>query len=114
MSEIAEFWAMVELLGRQRVIGRCRWLMQGQSCVLLQIEVVGPDPEKFVYTEFYGSGAVFRISPCDEDQARKIAAFHRYTGMSEIQMVLDQIADRERQPQEPTPIEDENENEVPF
>lgn len=71
MSEIAEFWAMVELLGRQRVTGRCRWLMQGQTCVLLQVEVPSPDPEKFAYTEMYGIGAIFRLTPRSEEQARK-------------------------------------------
>lgn len=70
-QEVGEFWALVELLGRQRVTGRCRWIMQGQTCVLLQVDVPSPDPEKFAYTEFYGPGAIFRLTLRSEEQARK-------------------------------------------
>lgn len=75
MAEQAKFesWAVVEIMGRLRTAGRCsEQVIAGTALLRVDVPDVA-DPEKFT-TEFFGGGAIYRLTPCDEQIARAAAA----------------------------------------
>lgn len=64
MAEKFERWAVVELFGHQVVAGLVsEQMIGGQSFV--RVDVPGLDGHSG-FTKFYGAGAIYAISPCDE------------------------------------------------
>lgn len=74
MSEQTKFehWALVELMGHQRIVGRVtEQTIAGAA--MLRVDV--PDAKGGVaYTRFYGSSAIYAINPVGEKEARALAA----------------------------------------
>lgn len=70
-DKVEPMFAVVELLGHQRMAGRVSEVSMFGS-TLGRVEIpTGPDAWQTVY---FGGAAVFRISPCDEATARAVAA----------------------------------------
>lgn len=70
MAEKFEQWANVELMGHQRVVGRCSEEMIAGS-PMLRVDV--PEGETFS-TRYYGSSAIYCLTVVSEDVARRICA----------------------------------------
>ena len=68
-------WAVVELFGRQRIVGRVSQQSLGVAA-LLRVDV--PDltkDGKIVrkgFTRFYGPGAIYSLTPVDEQAVRQL------------------------------------------
>lgn len=72
MSETYEGWAVVELMGHRRLAGRVRQVEQFGT-VMLRLDVPGGDGETRA-TQFYAGGALYCVTPCDEQTAKRVAA----------------------------------------
>lgn len=67
MSEKFEQFAIVELFGHQVIAGKVsEQVIGGQG--FIRVDVPAVDGEE-AFTKFYGSGAIYAITPCDEDTA---------------------------------------------
>ena len=75
MTDAAEEWAIVELMGHRRRAGRIAEADRF-GAKLLRVDVpIDPDllrPCEFV-TEFYGGSAIYALRPCSEEVARAAA-----------------------------------------
>lgn len=70
MSEKFEQWANVELMGHQRVVGRCtEEMIAGHP--MLRVDI--PDGEAFS-TSYFGSSAIYRLTVISEDVGRKLCS----------------------------------------
>lgn len=70
MSDKFEQWANVELMGHQRVVGRCsEELIAGHP--MMRVDV--PDGEAFT-TRYYGSSTIYCLTVVSEEVARTICA----------------------------------------
>lgn len=70
MAEKFEQWANVELMGHQRVIGRCsEELIAGHP--MLRVDI--PDGEAFS-TRYYGSSAIYCLTVVSEEVAKQLCA----------------------------------------
>lgn len=70
MSEKFEQWANVELMGHQRVVGRCsEEMIAGHP--MLRVDI--PDGEDFT-TRYYGSSAIYCLTVVSEAVGRKICS----------------------------------------
>lgn len=70
MTEKFEQWANVELMGHQRVVGRCtEELIAGHP--MLRVDI--PDGEAFS-TRYYGSSAIYCLTVISEEVGRKLCA----------------------------------------
>lgn len=68
-EERFETWAVIELMGHRRLAG----LVSEQhvaGTTLLRIDI----PEGQPSVQLYGGSAIYCITPCTEDAARKVAA----------------------------------------
>jgi len=86
-----EGWAILELYGHRQLAGMVREveLFGGKLCRIDIPEVPeGKDPYWHdrtlpavpAFTQFYGAGAIFSLTPTTEDVARKLAARARFGG----------------------------------
>lgn len=70
-----EGWALVELFGRQRIVGRCSTQTVGVAA-LIRVDVPDLTKDGKVvrkgFTRFYGPGAIYSITPVDEDSVRQL------------------------------------------
>ena len=70
MAEKFEQWCVVELFGHQVLAGKVtEQQIGGQAFVRVDVPAVGRQPE---FTKFYGTGAVYCMTPCDEQTARRV------------------------------------------
>jgi len=64
MSEKFEQFAIVELFGHQIIAGKVsEQVIGGQG--FIRVDVPSVDGQE-AFTKFYGSGAIYAITPCDE------------------------------------------------
>ena len=66
-----ETWALVELFGHQRIIGKVTEQSIG-GAPFIRVDVPGPTGET-EYTRLYGPSAIYCISPIDQETAVKLA-----------------------------------------
>lgn len=72
VGEKFEQWANVELMGHQRVVGRCtEEMIAGHP--MLRVDVPDGDGDTFS-TRYYGSSAIYCLTVVSEDVARKLCA----------------------------------------
>jgi hypothetical protein len=80
-------WAIVELMGHRRLVGRCSEV-QVAGATLLRVDVPANetlgDPEVSA-TQLYGGGAIYCITPTTEEAARKAAALARPSSFKRIE-----------------------------
>jgi hypothetical protein len=68
-----EHWALVELMGHQRIVGRCtEETIAGTA--MLRVDVPTKDGNGVEFTRFYGSAAIYAISPISKELAVRMAA----------------------------------------
>jgi hypothetical protein len=70
MAESFKSWAVLELMGHRRLIGECAEVdLAGGRMVRVDVpSVAGSEP----FSQFYGSGAIFCLTPVSEDVARRL------------------------------------------
>ena len=71
-KEPFEMWALVELMGHQRVVGK----ITEQSiagAAMLRVDIPGEDGHPR-HTRFYSSAAIYAINPMGEAEAKAMAA----------------------------------------
>lgn len=67
MADKFEQWAVVELFGHQVIAGLVsEQVIGGQGFVRVDVPEVNGNK---AFTKFYGAGAIYAISPCDEAAA---------------------------------------------
>lgn len=77
MSEKFEQWAIVELMGHQRIAGRVSEQVIG-GCSLMRVDVpaceaVGSHPAMQAFTKLLGAAAIYAVTFTDEAAARTVA-----------------------------------------
>lgn len=65
-----EEWAVVELFGHQRIAGKVSEATIG-GCAFVRVDV--PQTAKPAYTKYFGNGAIYAMTPCDEAVAHLAA-----------------------------------------
>jgi hypothetical protein len=74
MSEAKTFdcWAIVEIMGHVTMAGRVtEQAIGGQSFIRIDVPEIG---NQQAFTRFYGSGAIYSITPVDEETGRLAVA----------------------------------------
>lgn len=67
-----ESWALVELMGRQRIVGKAKEETHF-GAPLLRIDVPATE-DADAYTKFFGGGAIYCITPVSEAVALRLLA----------------------------------------
>lgn len=78
-----EGWAILELMGHRKLAGRVSEAVIGGGS-FIRIDVPGENAD--VATQFYAPGAVYCITPCTEDLARRTAAGCRPAPVTEYDL----------------------------
>lgn len=72
LTDKLDTWALVDLMGHQRIAGRVsETTIAGGAFVRVDVPVVGDDP---AHTRYFAPNAIYSISPVSEDLARAMAA----------------------------------------
>lgn len=71
-AEKFETWAIVELMGHIRLGGRVTEEVRFGT-TMGRIDIPGEKDGEFVATQYFGGASVYRVTPCDEATARKVA-----------------------------------------
>lgn len=67
-AEEFEIWAILELMGRQRIAGRVtERVIAGQGFLEVSVPETKANPK---FTRFISPGSLYAINPCDETTAR--------------------------------------------
>lgn len=82
-----EAWAIVELFGRQKIVGKVsEQQIAGTNMLRVDVpEIPAREAQGYMsaqpvipgYTRFFGSGAIYAINPVSEEVARQAAAAYR-------------------------------------
>lgn len=78
---IYPMWAIVELMGHRKLAGELREVTIAGGA-FLRLDVPSQPP----VTQFYGSSAIYCITPTTEDLARKVAEAARPTPVSRYEL----------------------------
>lgn len=71
VEEKFDQWALVELYGHQRIVGRVREAtIGGCSFVRIDVPAVGDAKE---FTRYFGNNAIYSLNPISEDIAMQLA-----------------------------------------
>ena len=95
MAEEFDQWAIVEIFGHQVIAGKVTGaVIGGQGFVRIDVPAVG-DQEGF--TKFYGTGAIYSISPVDEETCKSaVAGLHpKPVEVWKLNLPQLQVGDRE-------------------
>lgn len=93
-SSTFESWAILELMGHRRMAGLVsEQTIGGQA--FLRIDV--PEtPGQAGFTQFYGAGSVYCMTPTTEEIARQVAALSQIRPVSRYELALPEPVMRER------------------
>lgn len=84
-----EGWAIVELMGHQRIAGLCsEQAIAGTNMLRVDVPELG---QQTAFTKFYGGNAIYAITPTDEATAR-MALSHMETRPVDRWLVPDRPA----------------------
>lgn len=80
MSDI-DGWAILELMGRRRMAGLLSEVQVG-GVTFIRVDLpadVGPEPDgpETLVTQMYAPSAVYCVTPCTEETARRVATLNR-------------------------------------
>lgn len=76
-QEKIDGWAVLELMGHRRLGGRVKETTVA-GAPFIRIDIPGGEKDgKDFATQFYAPGAVYAITPCSEEAARKLATLNR-------------------------------------
>lgn len=81
-DSIIDGWAILELMGHRRLAGHLSEVqIGGASFIRIDVpaDLPGDDPASvpFGATQIYSPAAIYCVTPCDEDTARKVATLNR-------------------------------------
>ncbi|OPY76756.1 MAG: hypothetical protein A4E65_03106 [Syntrophorhabdus sp. PtaU1.Bin153] len=82
MNEKKETWAIVELFGHQVIVGKLSEHNVG-GCSFVRVDVPKTDNCP-AYTRLFGNGAIYSITPCDEETATAAVRYHEIRPMNEF------------------------------
>lgn len=101
MSEEKTFneWALVELFGHQKIVGRVTEATIAGGA-FLRVDVPAVDENK-AFTRFYGPSAIYSINPVTEEIA--LAMIKQYRNEPVSRFELPQLAEKVNQDDEPEP-----------
>lgn len=89
-NETFDQWALVEIMGHQRIAGRVtEAIIAGAPFLRVDVPARGEEKE---FTRFYGASSIYCISPVTEDIARGLAQNHRNEPVSRYE--LPQLAEK--------------------
>ena len=81
-----EGWALVELMGRRQTAGQVAEVeMAGTK--LVRVDTPGPNGDP-IATQFYGGSAIYCLTPCSEQVARRFLDSRPYNLPPAIELVL--------------------------
>lgn len=88
-------WCLVELMGHNRIVGKCTEAIVA-GCPLLRVDVPAVDHNP-AFTRFYGTPAIYAISPISEEIARQLIANNRNEPVSrfELPMLAEKVTEDE-------------------
>jgi len=110
MAEEFDQWAIVEIFGHQVIAGKVTGaVIGGQGFVRIDVPAVG-DQEGF--TKFYGTGAIYSISPVDEETCKSAVAGLHPKPVEVWKLNLPQL--EARQSHDPEIEDDDEAIDVPF
>jgi hypothetical protein len=81
-----DIWAIVEIMGHTKLAGRASEQTIAGS-TFLRVDVPGVDGQES-FTRFYGAGAIYSITPCTEEIARRAAEALRERPITVFGVVL--------------------------
>jgi hypothetical protein len=85
-----EEWALVELFGHQKIVGKVTEATLAGGA-FLRVDVPAADENK-AFTRFYGPGAIYSINPIGEEEAAQLVRQYRHEPVNRWE--LPQIAER--------------------
>jgi hypothetical protein len=75
MDEKFETWAIVELFGHNKIAGKVsEQVIAGQGYIRVDVPELEGSP---AFTKMFGTGAIYSITPVDEEIARQVARYLR-------------------------------------
>lgn len=70
-AEKFQTWAVVELMGHQRIAGYVSEVeIAGHGMIRVDVPDTGERPR---YSKVYGPSAIYAITPCEEELAKRVA-----------------------------------------
>ena len=84
MEEKFDQWAMVELYGHQRIVGKVTEATIG-GCSFIRVDVPELD-EKPPFTRYFGQGAIYSINPISEEIAKELLLSCRNVPVHQYEM----------------------------
>lgn len=103
MPDTFDQFCIVELMGRQVIAGRVtEQVIGGQAFVRVDVPETPSIP---AFTKFYGAGAIYAMTPCDEATARVATAGLRQKPVNIYQLNLPSSISAQ--------IEDEEDMDIP-
>jgi hypothetical protein len=89
-SKAFDEWALVELFGHQKIVGRVTEAsLAGGAFLRVDVPEFNGQP---AFTRFFGPGAIYSINPVSESVARDLATQYRNEPVSRFE--LPRIADK--------------------
>lgn len=76
-AEKFETWAIVELFGHQKIVGKVSEQTIGGG-TFIRVDVPAVEGED-AFTRFYGAGAIYAMTPVSEEIARRAAQWNKPT-----------------------------------
>jgi hypothetical protein len=107
-----ETWAVVELFGHQRIAGHCtEETIAGSALLRVDVPAVA-DAQPF--TRYYGAGAIYAITPCTEEVARRVAGAVQVSPIPVYLPRLPQLAAASEQRVDPEFEDEDDDDDKPF
>lgn len=94
-TEKFDSWALVELFGHQRIVGKVTEATLAGGA-FLRVDVPEQGPQQPAFTRFYGPSAIYSLNPVTEEIARGLLIHYRNEPVSRFD--LPQIADKVQEP----------------
>lgn len=87
-------WAVVEIMGHKRIAGRVtEEPIAGTNMLRIDVPEVDGRP---AYTVYHGGSAIYGITPCSEELARRAAADLAYASGSPLPVYIPELEDAHR------------------
>lgn len=90
--EAFDSWALVEIMGRQQIVGRVTEAVIAGGA-FLRVDVPAFNGSK-AFTRFYGASSIYCISPVTEDVARQLLSQTRFRNEPVERWQLPQLAEK--------------------
>lgn len=110
-DKLTEFWGVLELMGHVRLAGRISEETKfGTALGRIDIPM---DGDKFL-TQFFAGSSIYRLTPCDEQTARAVAAHNAPQPIHRFEMPQIAHAASVAEQDEYEPDDEDEDDERPF